>query len=156
MAVCLQSTAPILLVEDNPDDVFLFRRACAKAGLKFPIYSVENGEEGVKFLTQILAEPGALLPCVAFIDIKMPKMNGFEFLQWFKAQPRLCKIPALILTSSEFETDREAAARLDAADFLVKPPNSSMLVEILREVEGRWLHSFRLPIGDRALNNQTV
>ena len=79
------------------------------------------------------------------LDLKMPFVNGLEVLEWARAQPALRFVPMVVLTSSEQEADIEAAYRLGAASFLVKPSQPDALGELVRVIDAYWLKHNRLP-----------
>jgi len=114
----------ILVVDDNPDDVLLIRRAFERAGLKHPIHSASDGEEGIAYLR---ADPPYdhrfeyPLPDLVLLDIKMPRTNGFEVLRWIRRQPEFLHLCVVMLTSSDAIRDANQAYQLGADSFLVKP-----------------------------------
>jgi len=123
---------PILLIDDNHEDLFLTKRLLTRAGLKHPIITIDDGEEAIAFLRASMA-PGAssLLPCVVFCDIRMPKIDGFDVVKWARSQAALAKTPIVMLTGGDVPEDRAKAATLGADHFLVKFPSPDVLKEIL-------------------------
>ena len=99
----MENDKSALLVEDNADDAFLMRRAWQKSGLTNPLIHRWNGCEAV----ELLEKPDAPNVGVVILDIKMPKMNGYETLQWIKKEPRYAGLPIVMLTSSSIESDKE-------------------------------------------------
>lgn len=139
-------TRALLLAEDNEDDVFFFQTAAKKAGWKHEIHTVGNGREAIAALTRYVAEdfPATRLSLV-LLDLKMPFVGGLEVLEWAQTQPKLRFVPFAMLTSSEQESDIEAAYRAGASSFLVKPAQSEGLVNLLRAIDAYWLGENRLP-----------
>ncbi len=136
----------LLLVEDNEDDVFFFKTAAKKRGLSVPITVAQNGREAMEILRRYVSgECRSTAFGVVLLDIKMPFVSGLEVLEWIRDQPALRFLPVIMLTSSEQEADIEAAYRLGAASFLVKPSNPDDLGEMLRIVDEYWLKHNRLP-----------
>ncbi len=127
--------ATILLVEDNPDDVLLLRRAFERVGIRHSVIHVENGELAVHHLGET---GGAALTILVLLDIKMPKMDGFEVLKWIRSKPQFVDIPVLILTTSNMPGDMQRAEQLGASAFLTKPATFDQLVEMVREIEKKW------------------
>jgi CheY-like chemotaxis protein len=127
----------ILLVEDDPDDVFFMERALAKAQLDLPMQVAVNGEQAINYLAgngkyaDRIAYP---LPSCVFLDLKLPFVNGFEVLEWIRGQPPLAALPVIVLTSSPEERDRQKARQLGAKSYHIKPPTPPMLIEILKSV----------------------
>src|SRR5215469_1548664 len=99
----VEAAPSFLLVEDNEDDVMLIKRAFAKSGISNPMYIVRNGLEAMQFLdgagrfTDRLCFP---LPKVVLLDLKMPKVDGFEVLDWIRHRPPMRGLRVVVLTSS--------------------------------------------------------
>src|SRR3954453_715481 len=118
------SHAPILLAEDEENDVFFLQRAFKRAFLQNPLTVVGNGEAAIAYLSgtgQYADRQRFPLPCLILTDLKMPQLNGFDLLNWLKQQPHLRQIPAIVLTSSDLPEDRRRATELGAAAYWVKP-----------------------------------
>lgn len=125
---------PILVADDDGNDVFLLRRRLNKAGVKHPIVTFDNGEDIVTFLRGSLArEAEGLKPCLVFLDIKMPRRDGFEVLSWMREQRLLKDLPVVVLSGSALDQDKLQARELGATDYVVKPPTSEMLGQLLRD-----------------------
>ena len=93
----------ILLVEDDGNDVFFFRRALRKAELDLPLQLVTDGEQAVRYLNGDgkYRDRGAHpLPDIIFLDLKLPYLSGMEVLEFIQKQPALHKIEVIVLTSS--------------------------------------------------------
>jgi CheY-like chemotaxis protein len=123
---------PILLIDDNHEDLFLTKRLLARAGIKHPIITIDDGEEAIAFL-RAAAAPGAsdLLPCAVFCDIRMPKIDGFDVVKWARNQPALARTPIVMLTGGDVPEDRARAKSLGVTYFLVKFPNPDVLKQIV-------------------------
>jgi len=124
----------ILLVEDNEDDAFLMRRALKKTEMDCPLQIAEDGQQALDYLAgngayqDRAAHP---LPSIVFLDLKLPRIHGFEVLEWIRAQPHFKNLEVVILTSSGEERDKRKALELTACAYLVKPPTSESLHAIL-------------------------
>ena len=132
----------VLLVEDNPDDAFLIKRAFKKAKLANPLFVVEDGEEAVAYLVgegEFADRNEHPLPMLILLDLKLPKMSGFEVLQWRMGNPGVKKIPVVVLTSSNQTPDIEKAYELGANSYLVKPVSFEGLMEMVRVLGMYWL-----------------
>ena len=119
----------LLLVEDNPDDELLTRRALKKHS-EFNCVDVAcDGVEALEYLSieTNLPASGAKkaasdsLPDLILLDLKMPRLNGHEFLRYVRANPRTVHIPVIILTTSNEEKDISVSYELGANSFLRKP-----------------------------------
>src|SRR5437879_6114874 len=116
--------ALILIAEDREDDIFVIRRAFEKAHLLNPLQVVRDGEEAIAYLKGEgkFANRGEYpLPELLLLDLKMPRIDGFEVLRWIRQQPGLNALRVVVLTSSEDIRDVNQAYRLGANSFLVKP-----------------------------------
>lgn len=117
----------LLLAEDDDNDFVLLRRAFQKCQMENFVVRTKSGREAKEFLSN---GDKAKQVGVIISDIKMPDMNGFELLTWFKGQPRLTKIPFFVLTSSDQQQDRQRCGVLGASGYLVKPIRFEALVEM--------------------------
>ena len=141
-------SAVILLADDGEDDVTLVRRAFKKAGLLNPLQVVKDGDEAIAYLKGEGAYRNRLefpLPDLLLLDLKMPRKNGFEVLQWIRAQPSLSALRVVVLTSSEEVVDVNRAYQLGANSFLVKPVDFDHFVNVVHALQGYWLWMSRAP-----------
>jgi len=147
----------ILLVEDREDDVVLIRRAFKEIGLMNPVQVVRDGEEAVAYLkgdgifSNHEEQP---LPALILLDLKMPRMDGFEFLAWLRQQPELLHLPVVVLTSSEELRDVHRAYALGANSFLVKPIDFEQYIELNKILHQYWLVHSRTPDAQRPPRNK--
>ena len=98
--------ATVLLAEDDPDDILLTQIAFEKARLANPLQVVQDGEEAIDYLkgTGKFADRVQYpLPILLLLDLKMPKANGFQVLQWLRNQPALPRLPVAIMTASDHD-----------------------------------------------------
>jgi CheY-like chemotaxis protein len=114
-------TVHIVLVEDNPSDVYLLKMALQENHIPFALTHFETGEDA---LTALLREggEGALLPDIILMDLNTPRSEGMEILKALRQAPGLVEVPIGILTSSEAPTDRQRAALLGVTRYIRKPP----------------------------------
>jgi len=125
----------ILLVEDDENDVFFFRRAVQKAGLDLSIQLATDGEEAMQYIDgsgKFADREAHPLPDIIFLDLKLPYVNGLEILEYIKNQTALGNIEVIVLTSSPEERDRKRAFELGAKEYLVKPATPNTLRQILK------------------------
>lgn len=133
---------PILVAEDDPDDAFMLRRAFAKANVANPLAFVVDGEEAIEYLGGTGRYGGHSrqpLPVVLLLDLKMPRCNGFEVLEWVREHPGLGRLPVVVLTSSRESTDIARAYELGANSYLVKPGSPEDLLATVRGLGLYWL-----------------
>ena len=124
----------ILLVEDSEDDAYFFKRAFEKSGAACSLRHVTNGAEAIDFLESASGSEPDNLPSTIFLDLKMPIINGFEFLEWMRTQTFRSSIHVIVLSGSDYPEDKERTARLGATDYLVKPVKIQDLQRYLVEV----------------------
>lgn len=137
---------PILLVEDNPDDVLITKRAFKKGKIKNKLYTVENGVEAIKFLHKEGDYSDAPVPALILLDINMPLMNGFQVLEKIKSDEDLRKIPVIILTTSERDKDIDRAYTLGCNSYIVKPVNFQKFLEVIINAQEYWLQICKVPL----------
>jgi CheY-like chemotaxis protein len=129
------SPQPILLVEDNDDEVLLIRRALAKAGLELPIHVAVDGLQAMDYLGGVGPYEDRQrhpMPAFVLLDLKLPYVHGFEVLAWIRRQDSpLRDLVVIIMTSSPEERDRRRSTELGARAYLVKPPTPNMITRAL-------------------------
>ena len=132
----------ILIVDDEETDILLLRYAFEKASLQHELIVFHDGLEAVDYLASVIESKGAglRLPDLVLLDLKMPCLDGFQVLAWRAEQPGLQAVPFIVLTSSSYDSDRERARELGAADFWVKPSRFNQLIDMARELDARWLN----------------
>ena len=154
MPAPLPEHAVVLLVEDREDDILLIRRAFDKAGLSNPLQVVGDGEEAIDYLGGIgkYSSRGEYpLPDLILLDLKMPKLDGFQVLEWIRAQPGIRGIAVVVLTSSDQLRDVNRAYQLGANSFLVKPNDFGNSVELARLLREYWMATVKFPETFRSL-----
>lgn len=120
--------ARVVLVEDNPGDVFLIQEALREKGLHFEIMHYSDGEEAWQAMTTAEALPDLIL-----LDLNLPKIEGVNLLRQIRADVRLTSVPVAVLTSSQSPQDEQQAMQYGAARFIRK---SATLDEFLEGVGG--------------------
>ena len=136
------TTQPILLVEDEENDVMLLQRAFRRAGMANPVQVVRHGDDAVAFIegTGELADRVRYpLPVLVLLDLKLPRRTGLEVLEWVKERAGVKKIPIVVLTSSKNDDDVNRAYELGANSYLVKPVSFETLLELVKSLELYWL-----------------
>ncbi|TSA35838.1 MAG: response regulator [Verrucomicrobiaceae bacterium] len=132
----------ILLVEDNPDDVKLTKRALRENKIANELVVVSDGVEAMEYLAEAstAAEEGTgTLPSVILLDLKLPRMDGLETLRKIRADERLKRLPVVVLTSSKEETDILRSYDHGANSYIRKPVDFEQFSEAVRELELYWL-----------------
>lgn len=127
----------ILLVEDNDDDVFAMQRGLRKTQLTYRLQVVSDGQKAMDYLSGTGAyvdRESCPIPTIIFLDLKLPYVDGFELLQWLRAQPMFRDIAVVVLTGSGEQSDRDRAAGLSVRAYVVKPPEPVELSKLIGEV----------------------
>lgn len=137
----------ILLVEDNEHDAELTMRGLKKGGLANRVMWVKNGELALDYLFRrgIYAERDDASPRLVLLDLKMPGMDGIEVLRAVKADERTRRIPIVVMTSSQEETDVERSYDLGVNSYVVKPVDFSSVADVVRQAGYYWLAINRTP-----------
>jgi CheY-like chemotaxis protein len=131
----------ILLVEDNPNDLALTRRALQKARLANSLHVCRDGEEALDFLFGEGTHAGrnVQLPRVVLLDIKLPKVDGLEVLRRLKSDPRTKSVPVVMLTSSKEQKDVIESYNLGVNSYIVKPVNFEGFSAAVEQLGMYWL-----------------
>lgn len=132
----------ILLVEDNPDDEALTLRALNKNKVANRVVVARDGAEAVDFLFGTGAHAGrnvSDLPQIVLLDLKLPKLDGFEVLRRIRADERTRTLPVVILTSSKEERDVAQGYRDGCNSYVRKPVNFDEFTEAARQLGLYWL-----------------
>lgn len=116
---------PILLVEDDKVDAMTVQRALKELKVQNEVVHTTDGKRAMEYLMT----PDNTLPCVIFLDLNMPEMNGIEFLQNIKADGKLSKIPVVMLAASSEEKNIVEAFNLGVAGYIFKPVDTKKLDE---------------------------
>src|SRR5438105_2892954 len=138
----MQGQSTVLLAEDDPDDVLLTQIAFEKARLANPLQVVRDGEEAISYLQgegPYADRRHYPSPIMLLLDLKMPKINGFQVLEWLRNQPSLGHLPVAIMTSSDHDPDISRAYALGADSYLIKPPDAEALLALVQRLHAYWL-----------------
>jgi CheY-like chemotaxis protein len=131
-----------LLLEDSEDDALLVQRAFERGNILNPMITLRNAEEGMAYLLGLGAYTDRQqfpVPALILLDLKLPGMDGFDFLRWLRQHPGLEKIRVVVLSSSERVRDIDRAYKLGANSYLIKPLDFERFVEISMALNGYWL-----------------
>ncbi len=138
----------ILLIEDNPSDVELARRALGKARIGNDLVVAEDGEEALEYLWGTGRHAGrdvSALPAVALLDLKLPRMPGLEVLRRVRGDQRTRRLPVVILTSSREEQDLAAGYDLGVNSYIRKPVDFKRFAQCIEQLGLYWLVLNELP-----------
>ncbi|MCP4642972.1 MAG: response regulator [bacterium] len=143
-----QETGVILLVEDDPADQELTRRALQECPSCGALYVVENGEKALDYLFRrkeyghpaVSPEPDLII-----LDLNMPRVDGAEVLRQIRDDGRLCHIPVIVLTTSEREDDISRTYELGANSYITKPMSFDRFADVVQSLERYWFDVVTLP-----------
>jgi len=144
------SRATILHVEDDSNDALLFQHACRRAGMDVNLQVAADGEEALAYLNgadQFNNREAHPFPNLVVLDLKLPRVNGFDVLAWLRNENKLRRLPVIVLTSSSHQSDVKRAYDLGANSFLVKPLAFEALVDLAKGINQYWLSLNQGPVG---------
>ena len=139
--------ATLLLVDDSENDLLLTRAAFKEAGFDIPLHEVHDGEEAIAYMKgegPYSDRSKFPIPAVMLMDLNMPRKNGFDVLQWIRAQPGLRRMSIIVLSASMHTADVERAFDLGANSYLVKPGTIKELIQMIRCLHD-WLQYNHFP-----------
>lgn len=131
----MSKLARVLLVEDDEVDVMTVRRAFKRTEQNLPL---EVRGDGVRALSALRNGEIRVEGLLILLDINMPRMNGLEFLEEIRRDPKLRAIPVVVLTSSDHERDRFEAYNQNVAGYIVKPVTFEKFVEVVSALGDYW------------------
>ena len=134
----------ILVAEDDPTDAYFFERAFRRAGLPVTLHFVRDGQEVLDYLQgegQFADRTRYPLPQLLLLDLKMPRLDGFDVLEWVRKQPSMSGVLIVIFSSSEEPRDINRAYGLGANSYLVKPHSMAELTALVGQFKKYWLEA---------------
>lgn len=130
----------ILIVDDNPGDVLLTKEALRDALILNQVHVASDGAEALAFLKREGVHRDAPIPDVVFLDLGMPRVDGFQVLVEMKADPELRSIPVIVMSSSDAEKDLARAYDAQIAAYLVKPIDLDAYFGAIRAIKEFWFN----------------
>ena len=140
-----EKTVEILLAEDNPGDVMLTKKALEQGKLANNLNVVTDGVETLAYLRQEGKYADKPRPDLVLLDLNMPRKDGQDVLKELQDDADLCRIPVVVLTSSESEEDIARSYELNANAYLTKPVDFDGFTEIVNRMENFWFKVVKLP-----------
>jgi chemotaxis family two-component system response regulator Rcp1 len=137
----------ILLVEDSPGDVCLTQEGLKGTKVPHRLNVVSDGEQAMSFLERRQPFEQAPRPHLILLDLNLPKLNGREVLARIRKDPSLKRIPVVILTTSDAESDIQASYDLHANSYVTKPVGYEQFMHAIKTIERYWLELVKLPGG---------
>lgn len=129
----MNSNKPVLLIEDDQIDRMTIERSFRSLNVKNKLKTATNGQEGLNALYE-----SNEVPCLIILDINMPKMNGLEFLKIIKNDENYKKIPVVVLTTSNDETDKITCYSHGVAGYIIKPIDYKEFQEAIKTLNNYW------------------
>ena len=136
------SRPTVLYVEDSADDFLLLKLASRKCGTPFSLQRAKDGEEAIAYLSgtdDYTDRDEHPLPDLVLLDLKMPRLDGFEVLQWLRANPDTRSLPVVVLAGSSFRADVRRALELGANSYGTKPATFNELEVLVDRIANVWL-----------------
>jgi two-component system, response regulator len=136
----------ILLVEDNRDDILLIERVFHKSNLseKFDLIVAQDGNQAASYLKNLKQKD--ILPMILLLDLKLPRVDGFEVLQLIRKNEKTQLIPVIVFTSSKEEKDITKAYLLGANSYVRKPIDSEKFISVLQQIISYWSDINEIPM----------
>jgi CheY-like chemotaxis protein len=150
-----QESMPILLVEDDYNDVLLIQRAFRKVEIEPPLAIVSDGDEAIAYFTRqgkYTDTETYPTPLMILLDLKLPRRSGLEVLAWIRQHPQFKRLLVVVLTSSQEHSDIAQAYDLGANSYLVKPINFNDFVTLIKLINAYWFQVNQKP---QLLNNMS-
>jgi len=127
----------VLAAEDEESDAILLQVAFERTGLGKNLVIVRDGHEAIEHLKRCVPDAKGNsdpLPRLLLLDLKMPRMTGFDVLIWLRDKPQFKDLPVVVLSSSSHESDIERARELGAWDYHIKPHGLSQFVQLIQQL----------------------
>jgi len=141
----MKNKPEILMVDDNPADIDLTSEVLAQSEEHFHVNAVNDGAEAISFLRRQGKYAKAPVPDLVVLDLNLPHKNGCEVLSSIKADPALAKIPVVIFTTSQADSDITRSYKLGANCYLKKPGNLPEFIAVVQSMAKFWLGFASLP-----------
>jgi CheY-like chemotaxis protein len=149
------NTFQILLVEDNPADVYLLSESLREAAVPPQLHVTANGEQALEFLCRQGDHANAPRPHLILLDLNLPRKSGHEVLEELKHNALLHNIPVIVLSSSANERDIARAYDLHANCYIQKPSDLDSFLHVVHAIEDFWGRIAQLPPADASIPQNT-
>jgi CheY-like chemotaxis protein len=136
------SQPTVLYVEDSSDDFVLLKLASRRCGTPFSLHHAEDGEQAIAYLSgdgRYGNREDFPFPDLVLLDLKMPRLDGFEVLQWIRTNPDTNSLAVVVLAGSAFRADVRRALELGANSYATKPAKFNELEVLVDQIADVWL-----------------
>ena len=131
----------LLLVEDNPADVYLIRECLSDRSLIPHLHIVSDGDEAIRFLEKKNPFENKPVPKLIILDLNLPKISGFQVLNYVKKDDRFKSIPVIILSTSNSFNDISQSYSLNANCYVAKPKDLEDFSRVINSIEDFWMET---------------
>ncbi len=136
----------ILLVEDNEGDIFLTAEAFENAKVITKLSVVRDGKAAIDFLKKEGDYANVKVPDLLLLDLNLPKVNGYEVLEFVKSDSNLKVLPVIVLSTSSAQSDINRCYANHANCYITKPVDVENLFRVVSRIENFWLSTVKLPV----------
>ncbi len=135
----------VLLVEDDPGDVLMTREAFEEYKMRNTLHVVSDGVEALAYLRREGEFADAVMPDLILLDLNLPRRDGRQVLAEIKNDPELCRIPVVVLTTSQAEEDVLRSYQLHANAYVAKPVDFERFISVVKQIDDFFVCVVRLP-----------
>jgi CheY-like chemotaxis protein len=138
----MSNSGHILVAEDDSTDAFFLQRAFQRAGIPIELHFVRDGQEAIDYLQgkgRFADRAAYPQPQLLLLDLKMPRLDGFDVLGWIRKQPGLSELVVVLFSMSDEPKDMRRAYDLGANWYLVKPHSMEELMALIGRFKKHWL-----------------
>lgn len=139
------SPIEVLLVEDDPGDVLMTQEAFEEHKLRNRLNVVSDGAEALAYLRREGQYADAVLPDLILLDLNLPRRDGREVLEEIKRDEQLCRIPVVVLTTSQADEDILRSYQLHANAYVAKPVDFEQFISVVRQIDEFFVSVVKLP-----------
>ncbi|MFF3864527.1 response regulator [Micromonospora sp. NPDC020750] len=140
-----KSPIEVLLVEDDPGDVLMTQEAFEEHKLRNRLTVVSDGDEALAYLRREGQFADAVAPDLILLDLNLPRRDGREVLEEIKRDEQLCRIPVVVLTTSQADEDILRSYQLHANAYVTKPVDFEQFISVVRQIDEFFVSVVKLP-----------
>ena len=134
----MKANLNFLVAEDNSHDIFALKRVWKKLKITSALNIVKNGEECIAYLNRQDKYRNTDFPDILFLDINMPKLDGYSVLKYIRSHEKFRFLPVIIMTTSNYEVDRKRSYMLGANAYILKPMKFELFADVIERIVRFW------------------